>query len=323
METEILENAIKNLEKEVNLKPKWIKRGPLDAKLQLSINSERLTFNAEIKKEVRDHQLSKMLALKEKYQPLIIIADRIQEKVKKDLRSNGIAYLESNGNIHLEVPGYYLHHETQNPYLNYKEAGNRAFTKTGLKVLFELLTDKELINKTQREIAEKSGVGLGNIPQIIKGLKETGYLLQVNPNQLLLDKKEELLDRWISDYETTLRPAIGKGNYSLKGPWTELKLNPQKTVWGGEPAADLLTDLLRPEKFVMFTTETRAELIKNYRITPQNDGEIMVFEMFWRHDGKTNTAPPLLIYAELMLEGGKRNKETALKIYHEHIKPNL
>jgi hypothetical protein len=25
----------------------------------------------------------------------------------------------------------------------------------------------------------------------------------------------------------------------------------------------------------------------------------------------------------LMLEGGKRNKETAEKIYHEHIEPNL
>jgi DNA-binding MarR family transcriptional regulator len=40
----------------------------------------------------------------------------------------------------------------------------RAFTKTGLKVLFYLLQHKEAINFTQREIADYADVGLGNTP---------------------------------------------------------------------------------------------------------------------------------------------------------------
>ena len=55
---------------------------------------------------------------------------------------------------------------------------------------------------------------------------------------------------------------------------------------------------------------------------PDKNGEIEVLDLFWKQeDGKT--APPLLVYVDLMLEGGKRNKETAEKIYNEYIKPNL
>jgi hypothetical protein len=64
------------------------------------------------------------------------------------------------------------------------------------------------------------------------------------------------------------------------------------------------------------------DLIKNYRLMPDKNGEIEVLDMFWNPtEGKT--APPLLVYTELMLEGGKRNKETAEKIYNEYIQPNL
>jgi len=64
------------------------------------------------------------------------------------------------------------------------------------------------------------------------------------------------------------------------------------------------------------------DLIKNYGLIPGDDGEIEVLEMFWKPEyGKT--APLLLVYADLLLEGGKRNKETAENIYHDHIQPNL
>ena len=99
-------------------------------------------------------------------------------------------------------------------------------------------------------------------------------------------------------------------------------LNNTNTFWGGEPAADLLTNHLRPEKFLIYTRENRMELMKNYRLMPDKNGEIEVLGLFWKQeDGKT--VPPLLVYVDLMLEGGKRNKETAEIIYNEYIKPNL
>jgi hypothetical protein len=35
------------------------------------------------------------------------------------------------------------------------------------------------------------------------------------------------------------------------------------------------------------------------------------------------TAPPLLVYAELMVEGGKRNEEVAQMIFDEYIQRDL
>jgi hypothetical protein len=124
------------------------------------------------------------------------------------------------------------------------------------------------------------------------------------------------------EYPTVLRPKLVKERYRLKGDWQELVYNHHKTVWGGEPAADLLTNHLRPEKFILYTKENRTDLIKNYRLMPDINGEVEVLEMFWEQKDE-KTAPPLLVYADLMLEGGKRNKETAEIIYNEYIQPNL
>jgi hypothetical protein len=133
------------------------------------------------------------------------------------------------------------------------------------------------------------------------------------------------MSRWrtaIEKYATVLRPKLLKERFALKGNWETLTFDTTKTVWGGEPAADLLTNYLRPEKFLIYTQENRMELIKNYKLMPDKNGAVEVLDMFWKTD-EGQTAPPLLVYADLILEGGKRNKETAEKIYHEYIQPNL
>ena len=69
-----------------------------------------------------------------------------------------IPYLEANGNIYLKKENIFLFIDTQKPVQFEKNKGNRAFTKTGLKVLFYLLQNKEAINLTQRELAESTNV---------------------------------------------------------------------------------------------------------------------------------------------------------------------
>jgi hypothetical protein len=185
-----------------------------------------------------------------------------------------------------------------------------------------LLQNKEDINLTQRELAEKANVGLGNIPQVIEGLKATGFLQALNNKTYVWENIETLVDRWVAEYATILKPKLLKEKYTLKGNWQEIAFDNTHTFWGGEPAADIITNHLRPEKFLIYTRENRMELMKKYRLMPDKNGEIEVLEMFWKQE-RGNTVPPLLVYADLILEGGKRNKETAEKIYNEYIKPNL
>lgn len=322
MKLEIIHIALEALKQTTGIQAFFKEKGPLDGILEFSFNGVNHVFTVEIKKELRTHQFQQIEKYFHSNEPFLLIANRLFPKIKEELRQREIPYLEANGNICLKKDGLFLFVDTQKPLDIEKNKGNRAFTKTGLKVLFYLLQHKEAINLPQRELADLTNVALGNIPQIIEGLKETGYLIPLNNKNFIWENRKELLERWIAEYATVLRPKLLKERYALNGNWETIVFDKNKTAWGGEPAADLLTNHLRPEKFLIYTKENRMDLIKNYKLMPDKNGEVEVLEMFWKiNEGKM--APPLLVYADLMLEGGKRNKETAEKIYHEYIQPNL
>jgi len=322
MKQEIVHLAIDNLKQTTAIQAFWHDKKPLDGILEISLNEQKQAFVVAVKREPRAHQLQELENYFHRHENFMLIANRIFPTIKEELRQKEIPYLEANGNIYLKKDGLFLFVDTQKPLEVEKGKGNRAFTKTGLKVLFYLLHHKEAIHLTQRELAENANVGLGNIPQVIEGLKETGYLLPLNSKTYIWENKKALFERWIAEYATVLRPKLVKERYTAKGDWKEIQFDNHNTVWGGEPAADMLTNHLRPEKFLIYTKEHRMDLIRNYRLMPDKNGEVEVLEMFWMNN-QGKTAPPLLVYADLVLEGGKRNMETAEKIYNEYIQPNL
>lgn len=321
MGEEIIRTGLNNLFLSTGINGRFMPEGDLDGKLHFSLEGKEFDLVVEVKKELRRHQLLQLDHYSNRHKNFMVIAEHIFPKIKKELRDMGIAYLEANGNLFIKNEGIYLFIDTNKTAIVKKETANRAFTKTGLKVVFHLLHNKELINTTQREIADTAGVGLGNIPQVINGLKETGYLIQYRKQEYVWENRKELLDRWINEYATELRPKLFRGTYTFKKDWQNLELDIQHTVWGGEPAADKLTNYLRPEHFIIYTNEKQSDLIRNYHVVPQTNGEVEVLELFWKPDNEV--APPIMIYAELMLKGGKRNKETAEKIYNEYIEPIL
>ncbi|MFB6319152.1 type IV toxin-antitoxin system AbiEi family antitoxin [Saccharicrinis sp. FJH54] len=325
MKDELINIAIENVNQQTYIKAEWIAENGLDGLLKLIINKKEYFYNIEVKKELRQYQLAQINELKKQFHNLIIIAEQIYPNVKEQLRKLKIPYLEANGNFFLQNKDYFCLVDTNKKVTLRKEKANRAFTKTGLKIVFHLLINPELINKTQREIAEIAGVGLGNIPQVINGLKETGYLLTLKKGIYVWEKKDDLINRWINGYATELRPRLTKGTFAIKEDWQKIDLNTAKTIWGGEPAADLLTNYLRPEKLLLYTKESNPELIKKYKFIPKNKGEgdLEALDIFWHKKDNETVAPPLLIYAELIITGGKRNIETAQLIYNEYIKPKL
>lgn len=324
MNKNIVYKALEALKQAVDIPAEFREESPLDGSLEIELNDKNYRFRIEIRQELRAYQVEQIERSFNNYDNYLLIASRIFPKIKEKLRAKGIPYLEANGNIFLKRKGLFLFIDTQNTLSIKKTTGNRAFTQTGLKVLFYLLQHKEAINLPQREIADLTNVALGNIPQIIKGLKETGYLIPLNNNTYIWENRKELLNRWITEYEIRLRPKLVKARYTLNTlneNWNEVALR-NGTVWGGEPAADIITNHLRPEKFLLYTNESHIDLIRNYKFMPDKNGELEVLERFWGNTVE-KTAPKLLVYADLILQGGKRNKETAEKIYNEYIEPNL
>ena len=71
---------------------------------------------------------------------------------------------------------------------------------------------------------------------------------------------------------------------------------------------------MKPDERTIYTKETKAELIKNYRLIPDPNGNIKVYKKFWDKGDNGNSVPPILAYVDLMNTGDQRNIETALKI---------
>lgn len=323
MKNEIVNLALENLKKETGITAKWKKRSDIDGEITLMKEGLQLHYFVEVKREVRPHQVDQLLKYRQQYDNLMLIAEHIFPRVKKELRELNIPYLEANGNIYLKHDPVWLWFDTKPPLNLKKDTSNRAFTKTGLKVLFYLLQDKNNVNNPQRVIAENTGVALGNIPKIIDGLKETGYLLQLDKKTFTWDKKKNLINRWINEYETTLKPQLLIGQFHLERNWKKFDIDNELETWGGEPAGDILTNHLRPEELELFTRRNRVDFIKKYRLKPVESGELKLYEWFWTSLQPTSTAPPLLVYADLKLKNNKRCNETAEMIWNEYIKPNL
>lgn len=328
MERELLHKAFRTLAEEAALDLRFETHTPTthaDGTIDVVVNDQRYTFFIDIKKEPRQHHINALVNKAKNHGelPYLLIARTIFPKLQEQLKEHQINYLDLQGNAFLKNNNLFIYVKNQKKKAHKEETGNRAFTKTGLKVLFHLLINPELINENQRTIKEETGVALGNIPKVLDGLRETGHLLTKNKNEFLIINKKELIDRWVEGYETRLKPNLKKRTFEAMVPWQEIQLNEKIAVWGGEPGADLLTHYLRPEKYLLYTNEDQANLIRNYQLKPKTGGNVEVREMFWNAAYNQATAPPLLIYADLMVAGGKRNIETAQKIYHEYIEPQL
>ena len=325
---EIIHNALNNILITANIRGVWEDNNGNDrinGKLKLQIEDEKINLYAEIKTEIRNGHLEKIKELANDYQPFIVVAQRIFPKIKEELRIRNIAYLEANGNIYLRNKGILIFINANSPIEIKDKTTNRAFTKTGLKVVYQFLINEELINYTYRQIAEQTNTGIGNVSNIFNGLKQEGYLLELNKEQYRIDNKKKLVEKWIAEYERRLKPTLAIGTFRfLKEDdfynWKNLHLQNGRTCWGGEPAGDLLTNYLRPEELTMYTTETRSDLMKNYRLVPDMNGNVKIFKKFWEYNELNDkVVNPLLVYADLINKGDRRCTETAQKIYDEHL----
>ena len=331
LELDIIHLALENVQKTIPIQGMWENaalKADYDGELLLTIDNRPITYITEIKKELRGHQLNQILEKNKKYTPFMIVAARLFPQIKAELRHHNVAYMEANGNIFLRHNGIMLFVENNKPLAFEKETGNRAFTKTGLKVVFEFLRNETWVNQTYQAIAEHTGTTAGNIYNIITGLEKDGYLLPITKKEFKLNNKKALLDRWITAYEEKLKPALRIGTFRFLQEddfinWEKIELRQEKTKWGGEPAGDLLTHYLRPEILTLYTNEERGELIKKYKLIPDERGNVHVYQKFWRLDENKLTVPPLLAYTDLINTNDRRCRETAQKIYDEYLQNKL
>ncbi len=329
MNEEELYTAIDALQNAAPVKAKWAERKEPadygDGILLLETTKQKYTFAVELKKELRAITIPKLAALKEHHNNLLVVARVIYPNIGKQLQEMQINYMDMIGNVFIQQGELLLlinGDKAPTPILNNT---GRAFNKAGLRFIFNLLTQEGFLQRTYREMAAECKTALGNINYIVKDLQEQGFLIKKTKKGWLLKNKEALITKWAENYTKKLQPAYLMGAFRFREPggiknWKTLKLDYAKTHWGGEPAADILTNYLQPATLILYTEENRIDLIKKYRFIPDTNGNIKLYTKFWKTREKTETVHPLIIYADLMGINDPRTIELANMIYNEYLK---
>lgn len=185
--------------------------------------------------------------------------------------------------------------------------------KSEMKLLFYLLEDKENVNKPLRTISENTGMSLGSVQTKFHELAEAGYIVDTSKGKAVR-KRRQLIERWARGYADGLKQKHLVCRFRFLAPsvreqWKDISL-PQGTCWGGEPAAYLLTDYIRPERWDIYVPEKADVLISTGRMVPDGNGEIYVYKKFWLSEG----VPPMVVYADLLALNEDRCLETADRI---------
>ncbi len=101
----------------------------------------------------------------------------------------------------------------------------------------------------------------------------------------LLVNRVKLLDKWVDAYTQRLKPSLLVGHYKLMKEldirdWQEWPLTGPETSWGGEPAADLLTDHLQPAYLTLYTRQTKTDVMKQFKLLPTQPGAEPVVSVY-------------------------------------------
>lgn len=333
-ENEILQLAIEALEKNVPLKVKAevveqdvTRTMKPDRLLRIMFQGTELRVYAEIKANFKtraDRMLFKMHKLELK-EPLLLVARYVNTEMAEQLKQDEIDFIDTVGNAYINRPPLYIFIKgNRHPDIVTRPPHKRAFYATGLKVIYAFLCNPGLANKPYRDIATEAGVALGTVVELIRELKELGYLLDMGKQGNKIIQKENLFQRWLAAYPEKLRPKLILGRFRGDNDWWQHKtLNHLNAQWGGEVAAAMLTKYLKPELITIYTLPLYLNnlLIEN-RLRKDPAGDVEILERFWQPMETwqyKDMVHPLLVYADLIATGNKRNIETAKMIYEQHI----
>ncbi|MFC7278186.1 type IV toxin-antitoxin system AbiEi family antitoxin [Paractinoplanes rhizophilus] len=283
--------------------------------LQLSLGGRTCTYEVQLRTKVSP--ASAQTSRPSPGRKLLLVAPHISDQTGEALRRQHVHYVDSVGNMFLRGDGLLLDvRGRRGPAIRPGTPGKplRAFKSSGLKVIFALLADPDLVTATYREISRASGVSLGTVQWVLAELETAGYVT-TNPRQLHRTRK--LFDRWVEAYAFDLWPRLTLATFDAMNPdwWKNAddSVRAAGALWGGESAAHRINPRLRPQKAVLYATEVPRQLAIDYRFrNPHGDGGVEVRQLFWHLPAKPSlTVPTPLIYGDLVASADPRLTEAA------------
>lgn len=303
-------------------------REPYDAVIQIN----KHTFYCIAKKNARKSSLGIVINQVNDFKnsikqdrKILFVGEYIAKDVADSLIQNNINYLDVSGNCFINADDLKIIIEGRKQVKQKNVNQARAFQEAGLKLILLLLTDKESLEYSYRMLADKANIALGSVSQVMKELEENNYILK-SSDKRKLKNIDDLIERWVVAYNDVLKPRLLRKTYKALNLdiLRETVINNERYTifFGGEPAAEKMTNYLKPLEYIIYSNDDLSLLGKELKLIPDNNGNVKIYNTCWDNNIKINLkniAPALVVYADLIGSGNNRNIETAKMVLENEL----
>lgn len=262
----------------------------------------------------------------------LLAAPHIGAPLGDALEAEGVQFIDLAGNCHLRFGDAYLA-RVQGRSPAKPPARSKSLRSAGYQVLFALLVRPELVEGTQREVADAAGTSRQPVIDLFERLVEERILVRRGRrHEWVEERPPALLDRWLAGYRSHVRPRLDEGRYRLAAETPEaleahLDAHLGESVrYGGTAAAHRLVGHYRGPLTVAYLGAPTAKLLRALRARPtrepERSGDLLWMRPFGTAsvEGATeDTVHPLLVYAELMSDPDPRAGESARRLRERYL----
>lgn len=289
----------------------------------LSIGGHR--FAVSIKRSLSSSNFARILGgLKEQENsdmfPPILVTEHMPDELAGRYFNEGINVLDRAGNCKISAGDIFISICGRKPKTHVREKKVRTMSDTEIRLVFFLLANEGLAGETYRTISKKSGVSLGSIKNCMEDLDARGFIMNTDKGRRLV-RREELIEVWQEHYNEVVKPklfirAMSFREQGKRNAWQGISL-PKGMSWGGDCGANIIDGYLIPSEYEIYSSVPAASLMATGKVS-NIAGEIRIYSKFW-NDDDGETAPMLIIYADLMGSGDSRCIEAAQRLKNHGI----
>lgn len=252
----------------------------------------------------------------------LLLTDYVTPPIAEALRQAGVQFADTAGNSYLKNEGLFVLVTGRPRTVDAPPSPTlRLFRPSGLRVLFVLISAPQMASSSHRVIADSAGVSLGSVTPVLEGLRELGFLADLNGTRRLVDRAR-LIDQWTEGYARGLQPKLETGRFRTDDDWWQrADVTTYGAQWGGETAAALLQRHIRPQHAIVYADEVPARMLNQYRLKPDPEGNVVFRRRFWNAvpSPRVDLVPSLLIYADLVASGDARSLAAAKEIREQYL----
>ena len=259
----------------------------VDALIDIDAAKGKHRFAAEIKRVARAEILAQLRARwpKKPRFPLMVITPYMTAHLAEKCREIGLFFIDAAGNAYLGDHHFFVYvtgrKQTVEPG---RLETHRRTNAAGLRLLFTILCRPDLLNAPYRELAAAAGVALGTVGPVIKNLEAAKHVATfgtVRTTRRLIDA-ERLVEEWVTFYPAALRPKLNPRRFRVpdRERMQGTNLLPYAAYWGGEMAADRLTENLKAARLIIYMRENPLKLITDFKLRADLNGDLEILDAF-------------------------------------------